>query len=64
MFGIPDDERGEAPMAYVVLAENCEPTDELMSELKLSIKQGLAMRKYPGEKEFIDELPKTVTDKV
>lgn len=64
VIGIPDDERGEVPKAFVVLAGNYEPTDELVSELKQNVKQRLAMYEYPREIEFIDELPKTVTDKI
>lgn len=64
VIGIPDEERGEVPKAFVVLASGYEPSDELVRELKRDVKQRLAMYEYPREIEFIDELPKTVTDKI
>ncbi|WP_254838571.1 acyl-CoA synthetase [Natronomonas marina] len=64
VIGVPDDERGEVPKAFVVLAGDDEPTEELKGELKQYVKDNLAMYEYPRELEFIDELPKTVTDKV
>jgi acetyl-CoA synthetase len=64
VIGIPDDERGEVPKAFIVLASDSKPSDELVRELKQDVKQRLAMYEYPREIEFIDKLPKTVTDKI
>jgi acetyl-CoA synthetase len=64
VIGIPDDERGEVPKAFIVLASDNKPSDELVRELKQDVKQRLAMYEYPREIEFIDKLPKTVTDKI
>jgi acetyl-CoA synthetase len=64
VIGTPDDERGEIPKAFVVLEEGYDPSAELNQELQSYVKENLAMYEYPREIEFIDELPKTVTNKV
>lgn len=64
VIGIPDEERGEVPKAFVVLVSGVEPSAELKDELKQYVKDNLAMYEYPRELEFIEELPKTVTGKV
>lgn len=64
VIGVPDDTRGEVPKAFVVLAENHEPTDELRAKLQAHVKDRLAKYEYPRELAFVDELPKTTTGKV
>lgn len=64
VIGIPDEERGEIPKAFVVLAEGYDPTAELGDELQAHVKARLAKYEYPRELEFVDELPKTTTGKV
>jgi acetyl-CoA synthetase len=64
VIGVPDDERGEVPKAFVVLTDDEEPSAALRDDLKQYVKDNLAMYEYPRELEFIDELPKTVTGKV
>lgn len=64
VIGIPDDERGEVPKAFVVLRDGSDPSERLIDELKQYVKKRLAMYEYPREIEFTDELPKTVTDKI
>lgn len=62
VIGVPDEERGEVPKAFVVT--NGEPTDALASELQQFVKNNLAKYEYPREIEFVEELPKTVTGKI
>lgn len=64
VIGVPDDERGEVPKAFVVLAEGYEPSEELESTLKQDVRDRLAAYEYPRYIEFIDELPKTTSGKV
>lgn len=64
VIGIPHDERGEVPKAFVVLASGVEPSADLKDQLKQYVKDNLAMYEYPRELEFINDLPKTVTGKV
>lgn len=64
VIGIPDDERGEVPKAFVVLAPAYEPHDDLVADLQQHVKDRLAAYEYPREIAFLDELPKTTTGKV
>ncbi|WP_435078085.1 acyl-CoA synthetase [Halococcus sp. AFM35] len=64
VIGVPDDERGEVPKAFVVLAEGYESSTDLGDELQEHVKERLAAYEYPREIEFVDELPKTETGKV
>ncbi len=64
VVGIPDELRGETIKAYVVLKPSVTPTDTLMDELKLFVKNHLAAHQYPRIIEFVDELPKTPSGKI
>jgi acetyl-CoA synthetase len=64
VIGIPDDERGQVPKAFVVLDEGYQPSDELTDELKEYVKNNLALYQYPREIEYVSELPKTPTEKI
>jgi acetyl-CoA synthetase len=64
VIGIPDEERGEVPKAFVVLQGDVDPSADLVRELQQYVKGRLAVYEYPREIEFIDELPITVTDKL
>jgi acetyl-CoA synthetase len=64
VIGVPDDERGEVPKAYVTLAAGAEPSDSLVDELQQYVKDRLAKYEYPRHIEFIDELPRTATGKI
>jgi Acyl-CoA synthetases (AMP-forming)/AMP-acid ligases II len=59
--GIPDDRRGEIPVAAVVPTPDAEATPE---EVKQYCLENLAEYKHPREVEFVDELPRTTTGKV
>jgi len=62
--GVPDEIRGFAVKATVVLNEGFEPTEELTKELQTWVKKQTAPYKYPRIINFIDELPKTVNGKI
>ncbi|WP_255152296.1 acyl-CoA synthetase [Halorarius halobius] len=64
VVGIPDDERGEVPKAFVVLAAGHEASDDLKRQLAQHVRDRLAKYEYPREIEFIDVLPTTSTGKV
>jgi acetyl-CoA synthetase len=64
VIGVPDDERGEVPRAYVVLAAGHEPSEELEESIRQHVRDRLAKYEYPREIVFLDELPKTETGKV
>jgi acetyl-CoA synthetase len=64
IIGIPDDERGEVPKAFVVLADGYEASEDLREGVQTHVKERLAAYEYPREVEFVEELPKTETGKV
>lgn len=63
VIGIPDEERGEIPKAFIVLADKYNESESLKAELQSYVKSRLASYEYPREIEFIKELPKTITGK-
>ncbi|MFC7157041.1 acyl-CoA synthetase [Halomarina halobia] len=64
VIGVPDEERGEVPKAFVVLAAGYDPSSDLESALKRDVRDRLAEYEYPREIEFIEDLPKTSSGKV
>ncbi|MEW6418104.1 MAG: acyl--CoA ligase [Nitrospirota bacterium] len=60
----PDEIRGEVVKAFIVLTEGYRPSDALVNELKEFVKKQTAPYKYPRKIEFIDELPKTISEKI
>ncbi len=60
----PDDVRGEVVKAFVILAPNYEPGDNLIKELQGHVKTLTAPFKYPRKIEFVTELPKTISGKI
>lgn len=61
VIGVPDEVRGEAVKAFVVVEEGQELTEK---ELRDYLKERLASYKRPRIYQFIDQLPKTATQKV
>jgi fatty-acyl-CoA synthase len=61
VVGVPDEEWGERPKAFVVLAEGQSATPE---ELIEHVKARIARFKAPRTVELVDQLPKTSTGKV
>ena len=66
VIGVPDEERGEVPKAFVVRAAAYEDADEesLRESLRQHVRDRLAQYEYPREIEFVEDLPKTSTGKV
>ena len=62
--GVPDEVRGQAVKATVVLGPGFEPGDELTRELQNHVKKVTAPYKYPRVIEYVDELPKTISGKI
>ena len=61
IVGLPHERWGEAPHAFVVLAEGASATGE---ELIAFTRERLAHFKAPHGVSFVDELPKTATGKI
>jgi 2-aminobenzoate-CoA ligase len=64
VIGVSCAERGQKVKAFVVLASDAEPSEELIAELQAHTKAQIAPYKYPREIEFVDALPKTATGKL
>jgi len=57
VIGVPHDERGEVPRAYVTVVPDAEPNPALREELQTFVKDNLAKYEYPREIQVIAELP-------
>jgi acetyl-CoA synthetase len=64
VVGVPDEERGQVPKAYVVLASGHVASDDLREELRQYVRETLAAYEYPRELAFVESLPRTTTGKV
>ena len=64
VVGLPDEERGQAVSAFIVLAEGAERHAELARELQEFVKREIAPYKYPRRVAFVDSLPRTATGKL
>jgi acetyl-CoA synthetase len=62
--GVPDDTTGTAVVAYVVLEEGVEPSDELRAELSALVGDEHGKPFRPREILFVSEFPKTQSGKV
>ncbi len=61
---VPDEIRGQAVKATIVLVKGKEGNDELKKEIQNYVKHRTAPYKYPRVVEFRDELPKTISGKI
>jgi acetyl-CoA synthetase len=64
VIGVPHDERGEVPKAFVVPAPGHDGSERLEETLRDHVRDRLADYEYPREFEFLEELPRTSTEKV
>ncbi len=64
VIGAPDELRGEIIKAFIVLAEGCEGSPDLVAELQQWVRERRAAYEYPRAVEFIGELPMTTTGKI
>jgi acetyl-CoA synthetase len=63
-IGVPDPVRTETVKAFLVLADDCQPTELLKKEIREFVKTRLARHAYPRAIEFVDSLPMTTTGKI
>ena len=64
VVGIPDDIRGQALKAFVVMKEGLSQRTGIGSEIKDYRRRHMALYKVPHVFEFVSALPKTATGKV
>ncbi|MBT3700828.1 MAG: AMP-binding protein [Alphaproteobacteria bacterium] len=59
-----DDMRGEIVLAYIILGQGYEASDDLAKEIQNFIKKLTAPYKYPRQIVFREALPKTISGKI
>ena len=64
VVGMPDEERGQIVMAFVVPKPGVAADDALIQTLQAHVKQTIAPYKYPRQIAFRERLPKTATGKL
>ncbi|MCH8989052.1 MAG: acetate--CoA ligase [Chloroflexi bacterium] len=64
VIGKPDELRGESIKGFVTLRLGHEPSDEMVAELKLHVRNELGPIAVPAELEFMPTLPKTRSGKI
>jgi acetyl-CoA synthetase len=62
--GVPDEMKGDAIVAFAVLADGVEPSDALRAELKALVARDLGKPLAPKEVRFVKDIPKTRNAKV
>jgi acetyl-CoA synthetase len=62
--GAPDDTKGTAVVAYVVLEDGFEETDDLRADLRAQVGEELGKPFMPREVLYVDEFPKTQSGKI
>jgi acetyl-CoA synthetase len=64
VIGVPDERRGQAPKAFVVLREGHSGNQEMADALRAHVRTRLAPHEMPREIVFLDDLPRTTTGKI
>jgi len=64
VVGVPDEVKGEVPVAFVVLKEGYGPSEELKKEIKNTVREILSPIAVPKEVVFVSKLPKTRSGKI
>jgi acyl-coenzyme A synthetase/AMP-(fatty) acid ligase len=64
VIGLPDEIQGQKVVAFVVLRDGSEGSDELVDELREHVRALIAPYKTPREIHFVDDIPKTPTGKI
>lgn len=64
VVGVPDDARGQAIKAVIVLGEGYEVSREMEKEIRNFCNSRLAEYKWIRQIEFVEEMPKTISGKI
>ncbi len=64
VIGVPDELRGEAICAYVVLRNGLEGSEDLAEEIRQVVRDRMSKTSYPRYVRFVETLPKTPSGKI
>lgn len=64
VIGVPDEMKGQAVKAFVILRQGYEPSQKLISELIYHVRMTIGPIAMPSAIEFMDKLPKTRSGKI
>jgi 2-aminobenzoate-CoA ligase len=64
VIGVPDADKGQITKAFIVLKPGAQGGDALFEELKVFLKEHIAVYKLPRVIEYVDALPRTPTGKL
>ncbi len=64
VVGIPDQIKGEVPIAFVVLKQGFAPSEELRGEVRRRVRDGFSPIAEPSRVFFVTKLPKTRSGKI
>ena len=64
VIGVPDKQRGEKVVAYIVLREGIARTDELLRTISENVEKNIVSYARPREYRIIDMMPKTKLYKI
>ncbi len=64
VIGVPDPVKGEVIKAFLILKQGFVPSEELKTELKLTVRHALGPVAVIGDIAFVDQLPKTRSGKI
>jgi Acyl-coenzyme A synthetases/AMP-(fatty) acid ligases len=64
VVGVPDPVKGEVPVAYVVLRQGVQPTDQLKAELNNTVRESVGPIATLSSIFFVTKLPKTRSGKI
>ncbi len=64
VVGLPDEIKGQVPVAFVVLRPGAETTEGLEAALQQHVRTRLAAHEVPARVTFVADLPRTTTGKV
>ncbi|MBQ3685812.1 MAG: acyl--CoA ligase [Candidatus Methanomethylophilaceae archaeon] len=64
VIGVPDKQRGEKVVAFMVLKEGITPTDELLRTISEHVEKNIASYARPRDYRIIDKMPRTKLYKI
>ncbi len=64
VIGVPDKQRGEKVVAFIVLKDGVPPTDELLRNVSEHVEKNIASYARPRDYRIIDKMPRTKLYKI